>query len=179
VVVDGFGPPWLQHTIYGRRDAGSLSMFGSDLVDALRLQAGAYPRRYEDALGAELQVTFKEGSRDATSVTARAGGTSTAFTGEGPLGADPRGSWLVGMRNSYRTWPPRPLTKNDVGFGFTDLHAKVVYDVSLTQQVSVTALGGQSTLEALDEPLVGPLGNGTDRAGLLTVGWRSALGSRT
>ena len=179
VVIDGVATPWLQHTVYGRRDAGSLSMFGSDLVDGLRLQVGAYPRRYEDALGAELQVTFKEGSRDATSFTARAGGTSAAFTGEGPLGTDGRGSWLVGVRNSYRAWPPRPLTQNDVGFAFADLHAKLVYDVSPTQQISVTALGGRSTLEAVDEPLVGPLGDGTDRAGLLTVGWRSALGSRT
>ena len=179
VVIDGVATPWLQHTVYGRRDAGSLSMFGSDLVDGLRLQVGAYPRRYEDALGAELQVTFKEGSRDATSFTARAGGTSAAFTGEGPLGPDGRGSWLVGVRNSYRAWPPRPLTQNDVGFAFADLHAKLVYDVSPTQQISLTALGGRSTLEAVDEPLVGPLGDGTDRAGLMTMGWRSAVGSRT
>ena len=178
VVIDGVATPWLQHTVYGRRDAGSLSMFGSDLVDGLRLQVGAYPRRYEDVLGAELQVTFKEGSRDSTSFTGRAGGTSAAFTGEGPIGIGGRGSWLVGVRNSYRAWPPRPLTQNDVGFAFADLHAKLVYDVSPTQQISVTGLGGRSTLEAVDEPLVGPLGDGTDRAGLLTVGWRSTLGSR-
>ena len=179
VVIDGVATPWLQHTVYGRRDAGSLSMFGSDLVDGMRLQVGAYPRRSEDALGAELQVTFKEGSRDARSFTVRAGGTSEAFTGQGPLGTDGRGSWLVGVRNSYRAWPPRPLTQNDVGFAFADLHAKLVYDVSPTQQISVTALGGRSALETVDEPLVGPLGDGTDRAGLLTVGWRSTLGSRT
>ena len=51
------------------------------------------------------------------------------------------------MRNSYRAWPPRPLSQNDVGFAFADLHAKLVYDVSPTQQISVTALGGRSTLE--------------------------------
>ena len=33
---------------------------------------------------------------------------------------------------------------------------KVVYDVSPTQQVSVTALGGRSALETVDEPLVAP-----------------------
>ncbi|MEO5894224.1 MAG: TonB-dependent receptor [Vicinamibacterales bacterium] len=179
VVIDGVATPWLQHSVYGRRDAGSLSMFGNDLVDGLRLQVGAYPRRYEDALGAELQVTFRQGSRESTSFTARAGGTSAAFTGEGPIGTAGRGSWLVGVRNSYRAWPPGPLTQNNVGFAFADLHAKLVYDVSPTQQISVTGLGGRSTLDVVDEPLVAPLRDGTDRAGLLTVGWRLTLGSRT
>ena len=179
IVIDGVATPWLEHTIYGRTDAGSLSMFASDIVDRLSLQAGAYPRRYEDALGAQLEVTFKEGSRESTRVAARAGGTSAAFAGEGPIGNDRRGSWAAGVRNSYLSWPPRQLSLDDVGFAFADVHAKVVYDVSTRQQVSVTALGGRSTVDTVDEPLVGPLADGTDRAALLTVGWRSTLGSRT
>src|SRR5262245_17876487 len=178
IVIDGVATPWLQHTIYGRRDAGSLSMFGSDIVDRVSLETGAYPRRYEDALGAELELTLKEGSREAGRFRARAGGTSAGFIGEGPIG-EGRGSWIAGVRNSYRSWPPRPLSVDDVGFAFTDAHAKLVYDVSRTEQLSVTALGGRSALDAVDEPLVGPLGDGTDRAALLTVGWRSTLGSHT
>src|SRR5262245_5073257 len=179
IVIDGVATPWLQHTIYGRSDAGSLSMFASDIVDRLSLQAGAYPRRYEDVLGAELEVTLKEGSRESARFAARAGGTSASFAGEGPIGNDRRGSWAAGVRNSYLSWPPRQLSLNDVGFEFADVHAKFVYDVSTTQQVSVTTLGGRSTVDTVDEPLVGPLGDGTDRAALLTVGWQSTLGSRT
>ena len=43
VVIDGVATPWLQHTVYGRNDAGSLSMFGSDILDRATLVAGAYP----------------------------------------------------------------------------------------------------------------------------------------
>jgi len=179
IVVDGVATPWLQHAIYGRNDAGSLSMFASDAVDRETLQAGAYPRRYQDVLGGQLEVSLKEGSRDSTRFSARAGGTSAAVAAEGPIGNDGRGSWIAGVRNSYRTWPPNRLSANDVGFAFADVHAKVVYDVSQAQQVSVTALAGRSALETIDEPLEAPLGNGTDRAALFTVGWRSTLGSRT
>ena len=35
VVIDGVATPWLQHTVYGRRDAGSLSMFASDIVGGI------------------------------------------------------------------------------------------------------------------------------------------------
>ena len=179
IVVDGVATKWLQHTVYGRNDAGSLSMFGSDILDRATLQAGAYPRRYDDALGAQLELTLKEGSRDSTRVAGMVGGMSAAFVGEGPIGTDGRGSWVAGVRNSFSSWPPRQLSANDVGFAFADGHAKFVYDVSPTQQIGVTVLGGRSALDAVDEPLVGTLGNGTDRAGLLTVGWQSTLGSQT
>ena len=179
IVVDGVATRWLQHTVYGRNDAGSLSMFGSDILDRATLQAGAYPRRYDDALGAQLELTLKEGSRDSTRFAGMAGGMSAAVVGEGPIGSEGRGSWVAGVRNSYRSWPPRRMSMNDVGFAFADGHAKLVYDVSPTQQLSMTALGGRSTLDTVDEPLVAPLGSGIDRAGLLTVGWQSTLGSQT
>jgi outer membrane cobalamin receptor len=179
IVIDGVATPWLQHTIYGRRDAGSLSMFASDIIDRVTLRAGAYPRRYADALGAQIEVSLKEGSRDATHVALRAGGTSASLVGEGPIGSDGRGSWIAGVRNSFRTWPPRPLSANDVGFAFADGHAKLVYDFTSSQQASVTVIAGRSALDTLDEPMSGPLGNGTDRAGLFTVGWRSIVGART
>lgn len=179
VVIDGVSTPWLQHTVYGRRDAGSLSMFGSAIVDRAALQAGAYPRRYDDALGAQLQLTLREGSRASKHFSGSAGGMSAAFVGEGPIGGDARGSWIVSVRNSYRSWPAKRLTENDVGFAFADAHAKLVYDVTPTQHVDVTVLGGRSTPDTVDEPLVSPIGGGTDRAALLTAGWRSTLGSRT
>jgi len=179
IVIDGVPTQWLQHTVYGRNDAGSLSMFGSDVLDRATLQAGAYPRRYDDALGAQLELTLKEGSRDSTRVSGMVGGMSAAVVGEGPIGSDGRGSWIAGVRNSYRSWPPRRWSADDVGFAFADGHAKLVYDVSPTQQIRVTALGGRSTLDTLDEPLVGLLGNGVDRAGLITVGWRSTLSPKT
>lgn len=179
IVIDGVPTRWLQHTVYGRNDAGSLSMFGSDILDRASLQAGAFPRRYDDALGAQLELTLKEGSRDSTRVAGLIGGMSAAVVGEGPLGSDGRGSWVAGVRNSYRSWPPRRWSADDAAFAFADGHAKLVYDLSPTQQLSMTALGGRSTLDTLDEPLVGPLANGVDRAGLVTVAWRSTLSPRT
>jgi hypothetical protein len=158
IVIDGVPTEWLRHTVYGRNDAGSLSMFGSEVLDRATLQAGAYPRRYDDALGAQLELTLKEGSRDSTRVSGMIGGMSAAVVGEGPIGSDGRGSWVAGVRNSYRSWPPRRWSADDVGFAFADGHAKLVYDLSPTQQIRMTALGGRSTLDTLDEPLVGSLG---------------------
>ena len=102
---------------------------------------------------------------------------STALVGEGPIGGEGRGSWIVSARNSYRSWPARPLTQNDVGFAFADAHAKLVYDATPTQQFDVTVLGGRSTPDTVDEPLVSPLGDGLDRAALERV-FAASLGIR-
>lgn len=179
IVVDGVATPWLQHIVYRRNDAGSMSMFSSDIVDRVTLHAGAYPQRDGDALGGELDVSLKEGSREATRVNTRVGGMSVAVAGEGPIGNDRRGSWSAGVRNSVRSWPPRRLAQDEVGFAFADVHAKLVYDVSATERVTITSLAGRSTLEAVDDPVVAPLGNGIDHAGLLTAAWRSIVNSRT
>jgi hypothetical protein len=179
IVVDGIATPWLQHTVYGRSDLGSVAMFGSDSLDTATLQAGAYPRVYDDTLGAQLELNLREGSRTATRLTGTVGGMTTAVTGEGPIGSGARGSWIAGIRDSYRSWPPRPHATANSGFGFADLHIKLVYDVSPTQQINVTGLGGQSTLDTIDELPTGPLATGTEGAALFNVGWRSLFASRT
>lgn len=178
LVVDEVATPWLQHGVYGRRDAGSLSMFGSGIMERATLQAGPYLRRYDDALGAQLQLTLREGSRTAKHFSGSAGGVSAAFLGEGPIGADARGSWIVSLRNSYRSWPVKQMTRSDVSFAFTDAHAKVVYEITPTQQFDATVLGGRSVPDMVDDPLGLP-DSGSDYAGLLTAGWRSALSSRS
>ena len=79
VVVDGVATHWLQHSVSGRDDAGSVSMFGSDILERATLETGAYPRRYDDALGADLVLTVKEGSRDSTRFRVTAGGTTVGI----------------------------------------------------------------------------------------------------
>ena len=90
-IIDGVSTRWLQHAVYGHNGAGTLAMFGSDVLERLTLRAGAYPRTYDDTLGAQLEVTLREGSREATRVVGTAGPTSAAVIGEGPI-AGGRGS---------------------------------------------------------------------------------------
>ena len=179
VVIDGVATPWLEHAVYGRNDRGSLSMFGSDSLDSATLQAGAYPRLYGDALGAQLNLSLREGSRDVTRISGTAGGLTTAVDGEGPIGGSGRGSWIGGVRNSYASWPPGPHSPSSPGFSFSDLHAKLVYDFSPGQQLSVSAVGGVSTLDTIEDLRAAPLAAGTDRAAFVTARWQSTLASHT
>jgi hypothetical protein len=179
IVIDGVSTPLLRHALYGRADAGSLPMFGSDSLDHVTLETGAFPRLYGDALGAQLGLSFREGSRDAMRVAGSVGGMTTSVVAEGPIGTEHRGSWIASGRDSYHSWPPGPRSATDPGFVFGDLQTKLVYDVSPRQQISFSALGGHSAMDTLDEVLAGQLTTGTDTAGLATAGWQSTIGNHT
>jgi len=177
-VIDGVATPWLRHGVYGRSDLGSLSMLSSEGVQSATLRAGAYPQRYGDRLGAELDMTLREGSRELRQFHGSVGGMALAVVAEGPLGGAARGSYIVSLRNSYLDWPVKRATIGGSSFAFADAHAKLVYDVGPSQQVTLTALGGRSRLDSPDDIAPGGLAVGANDAMLFSLGWRTSLGSR-
>jgi hypothetical protein len=130
VVVDGVAAPWLQHTAYGRADSGSVTMFGSEVLEHAALEAGAYPQRHGDWVGGQIAITLREGSRVDTELHGTLTGSSATLVGEGPIGSSARGAWLVAARQSFRDWPRKPSNPTASVFGFADAQAKLVYDAS-------------------------------------------------
>ena len=178
VVVDGVTTNWLRHAAYGRGDTGSVAMISSEGLDHATLQAGTYAQRNGGHLGAELDLTLREGSREATLFRSAVTTAHATLVGEGPIGRSRRGSWLATVRNSHLDWPVRAAgVRTGTVLGFTDLQSKFVYDVSAEQQVNVSLLTGRSSVDELDEQY--RLGDGSNRVTLATLGWRSTVGSRT
>lgn len=58
-VLDGVEAPWLSHGAFGHSDVGSLTMVRGEMVSALTLQVGAYPRRESEQLGPRLALTLR------------------------------------------------------------------------------------------------------------------------
>ena len=181
VVIDGVATSALQHAAYGVGDSASLTMLNPDVIDQATLQVGAYPQRFGDRLGGQLAMTLREGSRQRTSVSGSFGGVAAALVGEGPLGSSGQGSWLVSGRQSYLDFPTTKFGAEygGMGFAFRDMQAKAVYDASKTQQVSVTVVAGQTNAEHGNDTAPRGVSEAIRRAGLLTAGWRSTLGSAT
>ena len=178
VVVDGVVAPWLQHAALGRGDTGTMSMLPSDVVQEAMLHVGAYPRRDGGQLGPQLNLALREGSRLERRVRVGVSGTSATVIGEGPLGSSARGSWLVGLRRSNVEWPVGRDDHHMTVFGFGDVQSKLVYDVRSGQQISLSLVAGVSSIER-DDPNLDALSDGVNRAAMVSVAWRSMLGSRT
>ena len=140
---DGVSTPLLLHTVQRLFDSGSLSMVNGDVLEEVSLLNGAYPQRYGDRLGAEIDFRMRQGSRDRVQTRLSVSGTDAAVVMEGPLGRSKRGSWLVSARKSYLDLVIARLGSDvDFAFGFTDFQSKLVYDVEPGEPVSVLPRGG-------------------------------------
>ena len=148
--VDGFQAPYLLHTvrlIEDRASSGSVAMINSDVVEEATLRSGGYPQRFGNRTGAELDLRLRAGSRDRHQLRAAVGGTAASVVAEGPLGGSRRASWLVSARRSYLDALIDRLTDEGIGFAFSDVQGKVVYDWRPGQRLELTVVAGRSRLE--------------------------------
>jgi hypothetical protein len=174
--VDGFSTPYLLHTVRAIEDksgSGSVAMINSDILDDVTLLNGGYAQRYGDRTGAEVDFRLREGSRERRQARAAVSGTSASLVGEGPLGRGRRGSWLVSARQSYLQLLIERLYKQEQGidFNFTDAQAKLVYDLSPSQRVELTLLGGRSKLHEQD-PDIEAFFTGRNASAIAIGSWR-------
>jgi hypothetical protein len=171
---EGVSTPLLVHTVQGVQDTGSVAMVNGDVLQEVALAAGSYPQRYGDHTGAELNFLMREGSRDRLRGLFRPSVTDTSFVLEGPLGASKNGSWLVSARKSYLGAVIRRIDpENTFGFGFHDVQAKLVYDLTPKHQLQFAITAGRSRLEQeLAFIDIGDVQEGVNDAGVAVVTWR-------
>ena len=173
LAVDGIPTKYLMHTVHGVVDGGSIAMINSETLGSVALHPGSYAQRTGRQLGAQVDLTTREGNREEVRGRAGLSGTSATLVAEGPL-AGGRGSWLVSGRRSYLDYLIKRIDPDaSFAFGFYDGQAKVVYDLSPAHQVSFTTLLGRA---AFDEDA--PDLDDNDRQASTSYGWLHAAGWR-
>jgi hypothetical protein len=179
LAIDGMPTKYLMHTVHGVVDGGSIAMINSETLGSVALHPGSYAQRTGRQLGAQVDLTTRDGNREKFRGRAGLSGTSATLMADGPL-ADGRGSWLVSARRSYLDYL---ITRIDpeasFAFGFYDGQAKVVYDLSAAHQVSFTSLLGRAAFNEEEEDLDdNDRKASTSHAWLHAAGWRYAPGPR-
>ena len=176
VSLDGVATPWLLHEVKGAEDGGSIALVNGDVLDRVAVTSGVFSQRLGDRTGGWVEFELREGSRAARQVRGAVSMTNASVIVEGPLGKSRRGSWIASARQSYLDLVIRRVgTDTRPAFGFTDAHAKAVYDLGSRHQVQMTVLGGRSTLVQDDmEISVNAVRDGNSRTGFATTAIRSA-----
>jgi outer membrane receptor protein involved in Fe transport len=173
--LDGVPAPFLLHTVQQVLDGGSIAMINGDILDRIALMNGSYPQRYGNRIGAELDFVMREGSRERWQIRAGVSGTDASFVAEGPIGSTRSGSWLVSVRKSYLEYLLKRVAEegDDFGFGFYDLQAKLVKDLTARHRLEVSLVAGRSRLDQnvlFDDP--DEVADGRNAAELVNLGWR-------
>lgn len=175
VVLDGIpATAVLLHAVEGRDDTGSIARISSDALARASLLLGSYPERYGDRLGPQLEFTTREGARDGFHLHATVSTIAAGAAAEGPL-AGGRGSWLATVRQSYLNWVVRRVDPDSTSLlGFTDAFAKAVFDITPTNQVWVSLVGGRAHYEEDHETFgANTLADAYNKGGLATLGLRT------
>lgn len=178
--VDGFQAPYLLHTVRAiedRASSGSVAMINSDVVEEATLRSGGYPQRFGNRTGAELDVRLRAGSRDRHQLRGAVGGTAASIVAEGPIGGVRRGSWLFSARRSYLDALIDRLTDEGIGFAFTDVQGKAVYDLTPGQRLELTVVAGRSRLERAPEDVdENDFFRGSNESAAAVTAWRVSAG---
>jgi hypothetical protein len=169
LAVDGIPSRYLMHTVHGVTDGGSIAMVNTDTLGAVALLPGSYAQPTGRRIGAHLDLTTRDGSRESFRGRAGLSGTSATLLMEGPLGG--RGSWLASARRSYLDLLIRQIDPEaNFAFGFTDVQGKVVYDLTPRHQLELLAIAGRSKFVEGEENL-----SPNDEATAGATTWLSSL----
>ena len=174
LVIDGVVTPVLFHAVRGTEDSGSIAMINTDVLGRASLSIGPHPARDGNWLGATLAFDIREGSRTRPAVRGSVSGTSTAVVGEGPIGGHQRGSWLVSARKSYVDWLVRKIDPSiESTIGFSDMQSKVTYDLTRTQQLQFTGIGGNAVYHKPTATAANEILRATSTSAMASVALRS------
>jgi hypothetical protein len=148
VYMDGILLHMPFHTVEGTTGTGSVTAFNGDMLEALELNPGAYPVRFQDRTAAALDVHTRDGSRSLTTIRGTFCPTNAGFIGEGPLGKGRRGSWLAGARKGFIQYLLNRIGADDsIAFGLSDLQGRISYDLTPRHSVSLNVLESYSDLD--------------------------------
>jgi outer membrane cobalamin receptor len=179
--LDGVPAPFLLHTVQQVQDGGSIAMVNGDILDGIALMNGSYPERFGNRLGAELDFLMRDGSRERRQVRVGVSGTDASVVAEGPFGETRSGSWLVSFRKSYLEYILKQISDegDDLGFGFSDVQAKLVRDLSNRHRLEMSFVAGRSRLDQMPEFVErDDVTDGRNSAVLVNLGWRYTPSSR-
>jgi hypothetical protein len=175
LVIDGTAAPILVHAVRAEANTGSIAMVNTDVIGRALLTSGPRAARHGDWIGATLEFDLRDGSRDRTMARAAVSGTSASFVVEGPTDRPRRGSWLVSLRKSYLDWLVRKVEPDfDSTIAFWDGHAKVSYDLTPRQQVSLTLVGGDAVYREREASATNGLIRAASGSTLASLSWRYA-----
>lgn len=132
---------------------GFFSVFNNDALKNVRLTKGGFPARYGGRLSSVVDVTMKEGNRQAFHGEGGIGLLASRLTLEGPLRAG-KGSFIVSGRRTYVDLLLSPLLNKasngnaKLGYYFYDLNAKLNYDLTPRDKLYVSGYFGQDRFNA-------------------------------
>ncbi len=142
--------PSINHYANQFNSAGPINMVNIDLVEDVQFSSGGFPAQYGDKMSSVMDLTIREGDRNAgfaTNTGFNMAGVGTLM--EGCL-AGGRGSWIFSARQSFIEVVDKLVGLSTLSLTavpkYWDAQTKVVYDLSSTQKLTFNGIFGDSRI---------------------------------
>ena len=172
-VVDNVEVPNINTFANFASAGGIVSILDATMIRDVTFLTGGYPASYSNRASSVLQITQREGSREALHGRVTLGFAGLGAAADGPL-AHGRGSWVVSARRSFLD-----AFTNDVGIGGVPvtytLNAKAVYDFGASDRVWAVNVTGADKIR-LGMTDTTPNDQEVFNFDIRYRGWRSATG---
>ena len=123
---------------------GLFSTFNVNALNNVQLIKGGFPSKYGGRLSSILDITMKDGSKEAFHTEGGIGLLSTNISVEGPIIKN-KASFIVSGRRSYLDLllkPFTPASKQGTTYRFYDLNAKVNFELGKRDKLFLSAFKG-------------------------------------
>lgn len=126
---------------------GFFSVFNADAINNVELIKGGFPARYGGRLSSVIDISMKDGNMKKFQGEGSIGLIASKLTLEGPIVKD-KTSFLLSARRTYLDLIARPIIRNqsdgkeDVGYFFYDLNAKVNHIFNNNNRLYLSFYGG-------------------------------------
>jgi hypothetical protein len=155
-IMEGMEIPSINHYPNEFNSAGPINMVNIDLVEDVQFSAGGFPVQYGDKMSSVMDITIREGDRNkgfASNTGFNMAGIGTLM--EGRL-ADGKGSWIFSARQSLLEFVDKIVGISALSLTavpkYWDTQAKVVYDLSPTQKLTLNGIFGDSRIYIKGDP---------------------------
>ena len=182
--VDNVEIPNINHFPTQGSSGGPIGLLNVDFINDVTFYAGGFSAAYGDRLSSVMDISFREGNREAVDTQLDLNFAGAGFVSEGPLGGR-KGSWLVSARRSYLDFLINNFFQDEAGAAlptYSDYQAKLVYDLSPKHRITALGILGtdKSVIEQDDaleeqENVFGDWRNTTNTVG---VNWRALWGTK-
>ncbi len=135
---------------------GPIGMLNVDFIQDVHFYSGGFSSTYGDRMSSVMELQMREGNRETLDMQLDLNFGGFGAQAEGPA-FDKKGSWAVSIRRSYLDMILGAIDESETAIPqYGDFQAKVVYDLSPTQKLTLLNVGAldyisHSRESAIDE----------------------------
>jgi carboxypeptidase-like protein/TonB-dependent receptor-like protein len=138
--IDNIEIPNINHFPTQGSSGGPIGLINVDFIKDVNFYSGGFSTTYGDKLSSIMEMTFREGNRDAFDAQLDLNFSGFGGVAEGPLFGE-YGSWLFSVRRSYLDYLIKAVdVGSSVAPSYGDIQGKLVYDLNSANKLTMIGI---------------------------------------